>query len=176
MADLKDVEAHRRLQRKQFRQNIHRIWEMVKAGRRNELSDRDNDLALILMEHQEYADHFENTAILDGREYDAGSQFNPFLHISTHQMVEDQLAADLPPETGFFCEAMEEKGLSRHEAVHFVIMILLHLLYSSAAVGRHFDKTRYRRLLERCTGAEPSEVEGIVERDFAGEDRRKDLH
>src|SRR5512138_3810753 len=119
MRDGKDTKARQQLQRRQFRENIHRIWEMVQAGRRNELSDRENDLALILIDHQEYGDHFEDTAIMDGREYDAGAQFNPFLHISTHQMVEDQLAADAPVETGLFCEAMEEKGLSRHDAIHF---------------------------------------------------------
>ncbi len=176
MADEQDTEAHRRLQRKNFRQNLYRIWEMVKAGRRNELSDKENDLALILMDHQEYGDHFENTAILDGREYDAGSQFNPFLHISTHQMVEDQLAADAPVETGLFCEAMEGKGLSRHEAVHFVIMILLHVLYTSAATGQSFDKARYRRLLTACGRVEPAEIEGIVAQEFAAGNHRKDLH
>lgn len=100
-----------KLQRKLFRQNIHRIWSMVKSGRRDELSDADNNLAEILMEHEEYCDHFENTDILDGREYEAGATFNPFLHISTHRMVEDQLLADSPVETALFFETMEAKGI-----------------------------------------------------------------
>jgi hypothetical protein len=171
-----DAKDYQKLQRRYFRENVHRVWEMVKAGRRNELSDKDNDLALIIMDHQEYSDHFENTAILDGREYDAGGQFNPFLHISTHKMVEDQLTADSPAETTLFCEAMEEKGLSRHDAVHFVIMILLHLLYTSEANGRPFDKVRYRRLLDKCSKVEPSEIEGVIEREFSARNYRKDLH
>ena len=171
-----DTKAYEKLQRRFFRENIHRIWEMVKAGRRNELSDKDNDLALIIMDHQEYSDHFENTAILDGREYDAGMQFNPFLHISTHQMVEDQLAADSPAETTLFCEAMEEKGLSRHDAVHFIIMILLHVLYTSKMNRQSFDKMRYRRLLRACSKVEPSEIEGVIEKDLSTRNCRKDLH
>jgi hypothetical protein len=171
-----DPKAYEKLQRRLFRENVHRIWEMVKAGRRNELSEQDNDLALIIMEHQEYSDHFENTAILDGREYDAGMQFNPFLHISTHQMVEDQLAADSPAETTLFCEAMEERGLTRHDAVHFVIMILLHVLYTSKANRQPFDKVRYRRLLDACSRVEPSEVEGVIEQEFSTRNSRKVLH
>jgi len=50
--------------RKFFRQNIHRIWNMVKSGRRDELSEKDNHLAEILIEHEEYSDHFENNDIL----------------------------------------------------------------------------------------------------------------
>ena len=103
-----------KLQRMLFRQNIHRIWCMVQSGRRNELSEADNNLAEILVDHEEYGDHFENTDILDGREYEAGAAFNPFLHISTHRMVEDQLLADSPVEAALFCETMEGRGFSRH--------------------------------------------------------------
>ena len=170
------AKAHEKLQRRFFRENVHRVWEMVKAGRRNELSEKDNDLALIIMDHQEYSDHFENTEILDGREYDAGMQFNPFLHISTHKMVEDQLLADSPAETALFCESMEEKGLSHHDAIHFVIMILLHVLYTSTASKQSFDKVRYRRLLDECSKVEPVEIEGVIEREFAARNTRKDLH
>jgi hypothetical protein len=171
-----DARAYEKLQRRLFRENIHRIWETVKSGRRNELSEKDNNLALVVMDHQEYSDHFENTDLLDGREYDAGMQFNPFLHISMHQMVEDQLAAEAPIETTLFCEAMEEKGLSRHDAVHFVIMILLRVLYASAANRQSFDSTRYKRLLDACRDAEPSEIEGVIEEDFSRNSHRQDLH
>ena len=172
-----DAGTHEKLQRRFFRENIHRIWEMMKSGRRNELSEKDNDLALIIMDHQEYSDHFENTDILDGREYDAGMQFNPFLHISTHKMVEDQLSADSPAATTLFCETMmEEKGLTRHDAIHFIIMILLHVLYTSAANRQSFDKVRYRRLLNECREVEPSEIEGVIEREFSASNYRQALH
>jgi hypothetical protein len=71
---------------------------------------------------------------------------------------------------------MEEKGLSPHDAVHFVIMILLHVLYTSKANMRSFDKVRYRRLLDECGKVEPSEIEGVIEREFSTRNHRKDLH
>jgi hypothetical protein len=165
-----------KLQRKLLRQNIHRIWSMIKSGRRDELSETDNYLAEILEEHEEYRDHFENTEILDGREYEAGAKFNPFLHISTHRMVEDQLSADSPLEATLFCEAMEAKGFSHHDAIHFIIMILLHVMYVSASSNRPFDATRYKRLLIKCKEVEPSEMEKIIEDDFSSNHYRQDLH
>jgi hypothetical protein len=165
-----------KLQRKLLRQNIHHIWNMVKSGRRDELSETENNLAEILMEHEEYSDHFENTAILDGREYEAGAKFNPFLHISTHRMVEDQLLADSPIETALFCEVMETKGFPRHDVIHFIIMILLHVMHASASGRRPFDAARYKRLLTKCKEVEPSEMEKVIEEDFSGNQYRQDLH
>lgn len=162
-------------QRMFLRQNIHRIWSIMKSGRRDQLSDRDNHLAEILMDHEEYGDHFENTDILDGREYEAGMTFNPFLHISTHKMVEDQLSADSPIETAIFCEAIEERGFSRHEAIHFVIMILLHVIYASASTKRPFDAARYKRLLTICKEVDPSQIDEVIEEDFSKR-YRQDLH
>jgi hypothetical protein len=165
-----------KLQRKLFRQNIHRIWSMVESGRRGELSETDNNLAEILMDHEEYSDHFENTDILDGREYEAGATFNPFLHISIHRMVEDHLSADSPMETALFCETMEGRRFSRHEVIHFIIMILLHVMYASASDNRPFDPTRYKRLLTKCKEVEPSEMEKVIEEDFSNNKHRQDLH
>jgi hypothetical protein len=163
-------------QRKLFRQNVHHIWRMVKTGRRDELSEADNHLAEILMDHEEHCDHFENAEILDGREYEAGAKFNPFLHISTHRMVEDQLLANSPVETALFCETMEGRGFSRHEIIHFVIMILLHVVYLSASGSRPFDATRYKRLLVKCREVKPAEMEKVIEEDFSSHEYRQDLH
>jgi hypothetical protein len=170
------LKTSEKLQRKLFRQNIHRILSMIKSDRRDELSEKDNDLAEILMDHEEYSDHFENTDILDGCEYEAGATFNPFLHISTHRMVEDQLSADSPIETALFCETMEERGFSRHEAIHFIIMILLHVIHASASGNRPLDATRYKRLLTKCKEVEPTEMERVIEDDFSNNKYRQDLN
>lgn len=167
---------YEKLQRKLFRESIHRLWMMAKEGRINELSDKEKTLAQILLDHQECGSHFENTAILDGREYEEGAAFNPFLHISTHRMVEDQLAAESPIETVLFCESLEESGVSRHDAIHFVIMILVRVLYASASSGHPFDAARYKRLLEECRGVEPSQIEGIIEADLTENPYQRDLN
>ena len=168
--------AQEKRQRRLFRQTVHRLWEVVKSGGIDELSEKENRLASIIMDHQEYHDHFENTEILDGREYEAGMRFNPFAHISTHQMVEDQLSASSPIETVLFCEAMEEKGMPRHEAVHIIMMILIRVIAASAKSGQPFDAARYKRILDACGRAKPSEVQGVIDADFSGNTGCRDLH
>jgi len=160
------------LQRKLFRQNIYRIWSMVKSDRREELSEKENNLAEILMDHEEYSDHFENSEILDGQEYEAGALFNPFLHISTHIMVADQLSAKAPVETVLFYEGLEGKGFSHHEAVHTIMMILVHVMHESAAGKHPFDANRYKRLLTKCLEVEPSKIGKVIEDDLS----KQELH
>jgi hypothetical protein len=157
----KDPKAFAQLQRQLFRQSVYLIWNMAKAGSLHELSKEERKLAEIILYHEEYADNFENTEILDGREYEAGAAVNPFLHISTHLMVEDQLLSNTPIETTVYCEAMESKGVSRHEAIHCIMRILVHVLYDSASTGKPFDSIRYKQLLNECRDMEPSEVEGV---------------
>lgn len=164
-----------KVQRMLFRRTVHWVWQMTKSGRRSELSDKDDQLADILLEHEQYGGHFEDTRILDGGAYDKGMTFNPFLHISTHQMVEDQLSTDSPVEATLFCETMEDRGLSRHEAIHYIIMILLHVMHASASGKRPFDAARYRRLLSRCREVEPSEIDRVIEEDYSTK-YRPDLH
>ncbi|MHB8908453.1 MAG: DUF1841 family protein [Syntrophales bacterium] len=170
------LKAYEKQQRKLFRQTVHRIWKVVKSGRVDELPEKEAGLAAIIGEHGEYRDHFENTEILDGCEYEAGMTCNPFAHISTHQMVEDQLSANSPIETVLFCEAMEDKGMSRHEAVHFIMRILIRVIAASAANGQPFDAVRYKRLLDACGQAEPADVEGVMEADFSSNNSRQGLH
>jgi len=153
-------------QRQLFRQTVYRIWGMVKDDRRAELSEKENNLAEILTDHEEYSDHFENIDILDGREYEAGLLFNPFLHISSHLMVEDQLSANSPTEAILFYKAIEAKGCSHHQAIHFMIMILLHVMHESASGMRPFDANRYKRLLTKCKEVETTEIDKIIENDL----------
>ena len=168
--------TYEKLQRKFFREKVHNIWVLLKSGSLDELSEKDAKLAAVILNHQEYRDHFENKDILDGREYEAGMTFNPFLHLSMHEMVEDQLSANSPIEAALFCETMEDQGLSRHDAIHFIIMILVRVIFDSASNRKSFDALRYKRLLTECRTIEPPEIEGWIEAEFSGKKYRKDLH
>jgi hypothetical protein len=171
-----DLKTYEKLQRIIFRKKVHRIWSILKSGKPDELSEKDKKLANIIIEHEEYSDHFENTDILDGNEYEAGKLFNPFLHISAHQIVEDQLSTNTPIETALFVEEMLDKGVSRHEAIHFIIMILIHLIHASATNKQIFDTVRYKHLLNECREAELSEIDKVIEEDISGNKIRRDLH
>ena len=162
--------THEQLQRKFFRQTVHYLWDMVKAGRLDELSEKERSLAKIIMKQKEYSDHYENKDILDGREYEAGAAFNPFFHLSIHKMVEDELSSNTPAEAVLFCKAMESKGLSHHDAIHYIMMILIHVVYLSTSAGEPFDMVRYRQLLNECGEVEPFEVDAVIAMDTKNRD------
>ncbi len=146
---------------------INKIWNMIKEGNSDELSQEERKLAVIIMNHQEYQEYFENEDILDGSIYAENEGFNPFLHISLHQMAEDQLALETPVEAALLYEYIEGMGYSRHEAIHVIVMILIHLIYDTYKNNKPFSEQRYKRLLVKCRKVKPSEMQDVVEREFS---------
>ncbi|MFA6999997.1 MAG: DUF1841 family protein [Candidatus Paceibacterota bacterium] len=154
------------LKRQNSKMTINKIWNLIKEGNSDELSQEEQKLAVIIMNHQEYQEYFENEDILDGSVYTESEGFNPFLHITLHQMAEDQLASESPVEVALLCESIEAMGYSRHEAIHVIIMILIHMVYDVYKNNKPFSKQRYKRLLVKCRKVKPSEMQDVVEREF----------
>jgi predicted NAD-dependent protein-ADP-ribosyltransferase YbiA (DUF1768 family) len=155
------------IHRKSFRMTINKVWNTIKEGHSVELNQEDQKLYHTLLDHQEYQEYFENDDLLDGSEYPGSEGFNPFLHISLHQMAEDQLASETPVEAALLCESIEKMGHSRHEAIHVIIMILIHMIFDAYKNQKPFNEERYKRLLVKCRKVKPSEMQGVVERDFS---------
>jgi hypothetical protein len=146
---------------------INKVWNTIKEGHSVELNQEEEKLYHILLEHQEYNEHFENEDLLDGSEYQSGEGINPFLHVSLHQMAEDQLASEIPIEAALLCESIEKMGHSRHMAIHVIIMILIHMIFDAFKNNKPFDNERYQRLLVKCRKVKPSEMQNVVEREFS---------
>ena len=140
---------------------------MIKEGDYIELSQEDQKLAMIIRNHQEYKEYFEDEFLLEGNEYVATEEFNPFLHISLHQMAEDQIASETPIEAALLCESIEKMGYSRHEGIHVIMMIMIHLIFDAYKNNKLFDEKRYKRLLIKCKKVKPSEMQDVVEREFS---------
>jgi hypothetical protein len=155
------------LNRQSFRRTINKVWNTIKEGHSVELNQEEEKLYHILLEHQEYQEYFENEDLLDGSECPASEGFNPFLHISLHQMAEEQLAAETPIEAALLCESIEKMGHSIHIAIHVIIMILIHMIFDAFKNNKPFDNERYRRLLVKCRKVKPSEMQNVVEREFS---------
>ena len=154
------------LKRQSSRMQINRIWNLIKEGNYAELSQEEQKLAVIIMNHQEFQEYFENEDLLAGREYKEAEGFNPFLHIRLHQMAEDQVASEKPVEAALLCESIERMGYSRHEGIHVIVMILIYLIHDSYKNDKPFSEQRYKRLLIKCRKVKPSEMQDVVEREF----------
>ena len=155
------------LHRQSFRKTINKVWNTIKEGHSVELNQEDQRLYSILLDHRKYQQYFENEDLLDGSECPASEGFNPFLHISLHQMAEEQLASETPVEAALLCESVEKMGHSRHEAIHAIIMILIHVIFDAYKNNKPFNNERYMRLLVKCRKVKPSEMQAVVEREYS---------
>lgn len=161
-------ESYQALQRQAFRRTVYHIWAMIQAGLMDEMSEAEYGIARILLEHPEYEEFFDDDEILDGREFDTGAEGNPFLHISIHKMVEDQLQVGRPEELTVFFDTMAEQGQDRHEIVHAIMKILVRLISDAAMQRKPLNVNRYRMILARYRDIPLGEVEDALEREFRG--------
>ena len=154
------------LKQQKHRQNLHRIWTMATSDKTDELKEEERKIAQIMIEHEEFHTQFDIADHLAEHDYDPNNEINPFIHIDIHLAVEGQLESGEPVETEIFVETMEAKGISRHEAIHCVGMILARLAYESVQKLKYFDLYWYKELLNNLKDLEPSEIEDALEKEL----------
>jgi hypothetical protein len=128
-----------------LRTRLGLIWELAKVG--GELDEEEARLAEVLKQHPEYTDIWEDAESL-GSEEVTRDGVNPFVHVATHRVVENQLAENDPPQTTHTLEALLEVGYSRHDAVHAIGAIVADEIFGILQEGRPFDEDAYVEALE----------------------------
>ena len=114
------------------REHLHSLWKKAKNNKLDGLGDEDRRLAeAMLMHEDEFFNEFEFADILHDREFDPDTDVNPFLHITIHTAVEDQLAAKDPIEVLQFYNAMRKKKCSHHDTIHLIGTILVPLMFDT---------------------------------------------
>jgi len=155
-----------RLQRRMVRQKMHFIWKVAQTGTLNNLNDEEKEIAHIILEHEEYNDHFSNAGDIADYEFDPESDVNIFMHIGIHTAVGGQLKQKEPKEACEFYNAMEEKGISHHETVHLIGLIFMPLIFDTLKHLKPFDGERYQHLLRKYKDMEPEKLEALLEEEF----------
>jgi hypothetical protein len=88
------------------------------------------------------------------RDFHVDDGMNPYLHLSLHLALEEQVATRQPPEVGSALEhMMTTKGIDRHEALHIILEILAESVYYAQRDGKDPDVilylTRVRELMQK---------------------------
>lgn len=79
-----------------------------------------------------------------------GGETNPFLHLSLHLAIEEQLSINQPPGiTALFNKLLTQRG-DRHEALHIVLEGLAETLWRSQRDQKPLDGAAYLELLRRA--------------------------
>jgi hypothetical protein len=98
--------------------------------------------------HPEYHDDLLNPQVLE-QDYslDQG-RTNPFLHLSMHLAIAEQVSIDHPPGIRAVHTRLATQ-LGAHEAVHEIMECLGQVIWEAQRLGKSLDNDTYLELLER---------------------------
>ena len=101
----------------------------------------------VILQHPEY--HEVLGAPERYRERDYSGEANPFLHMSLHLALAEQLSIDQPPGVRARWQALLERTADPHAALHEAIECLAEMLWRSQRDGAPPDAAAYLSCLER---------------------------
>lgn len=146
------------------RVRIHQLWIKAKAGDYKDVTDEEIQSMKIMLEHEdEYSEIFENAHLLSDDEFGPDSEGNPFMHITIHSIIENQLEARDPIEAYQFYLAMRKRKCPRHEVIHLLGAIFVRFLYRVLKYNESFDNERYKFLLKKYKNRKPQKVWELLE-------------
>lgn len=148
-----------KLFRSASREHLHFLWEKAQNNDLDALSDEDRRLAEAMLLHEdEFFNVFEFADVLHDREFDPDTDVNPFLHITIHTAVENQLAAKDPIEVFQFYNAMRKKKCSHHDTIHLIGAIFVPLMFDTMKNKEPFNNDRYVSLLKKYKSRKPDKI------------------
>ncbi|MDR2688849.1 MAG: DUF1841 family protein [Azoarcus sp.] len=135
--------------RNQVRSFFIEAW--LKHQQHGVLSPMEAIAAGIVLEHPEYHPLLADVDDALAREFPPeNGQINPFLHLSLHLAIEEQLSIDQPPGIRAAFDTLCQKRNDRHGALHDVLECLGETLFdaqrdhASPDGSVYLDRIRYR--------------------------------
>lgn len=117
------------------------LWEAYRSG--GPLDEEGRQLAQAMEQHREFHALWACAASLRGEAWEL-SGINPFLHVSLHAAVENQIQAGDPPEAAELMAALLEAGADRHEAIHLLAGVLTQQIWHMLKNKQPFDRAWYQ--------------------------------
>lgn len=146
------------------REHFHFLWEKARNNELDGLDEEDRRLAEAMLLHEdEFFNEFEFADVLHDREFDPDTDVNPFLHITIHTIVENQLAAKDPIEVFQFYNAMRKKKCSHHDTIHLVGALLVPLMFDTMKNQAPFDHDRYVSMLKKYKSRHPDKIWALLD-------------
>jgi len=135
-----------REQLRAHRQIFWDAWQKHLAGL--PLNALEVRISRVIALHPEYHHLFDDLEQFLDRDFSIGGEASPYLHLSLHLALEEQIASRQPPEAGRTLEfLMQARGLSRHDALHPLLEVLAETVYDAQQIGREPDVELYRQRL-----------------------------
>ena len=122
-----------------------RAWRSYREGR--PLAGMEALALDVILQHPEYHDVLDHPARYRDKDYVEES--NPFLHMSLHVALEEQLSIDQPPGIRRAWEALLVRAGERHGALHEALECLAETLWRAQRDAMPPDAAAYLSCLER---------------------------
>jgi len=101
-------------------------------------------IARVIGLHPEYHHFFNDLEDFLDRDFEVDNGMNPYLHLSLHLALEEQVAIRQPPEVAASLEfLMQRKGMDRHDALHAILEVLAETVYFAQRRGGEPDVLAY---------------------------------
>ena len=150
--------------KKENRARFHELWLKAKAGDYEDASDEEIQNMKIMLEHEdEYSEIFDNAHHLSDDEFGPDSEGNPFMHITIHSIIENQLESREPIEAYQFLLAMLKKKSPRHEVIHLLGAIFIRFFYRVLKYNEPFDNEQYKFLLRKYKNRKPQKIWDLLQ-------------
>ena len=106
-----------------------------------------------IVQHPEYADHLDDVEQALAADFTVeGGQANPFLHLSMHLSIAEQVSIDQPPGIRAATQALAQRLGSEHDAHHQVMECLGEMIWNSQRSGLPPDGAGYIDCVRRRAG------------------------
>ncbi len=136
--------------REQVRRFFCEAWR--KHRNREILDGAEATAADLIAEHPEYHALLEDAEGALAKEFTPeGGQMNPFLHLSLHLAVADQVSIDQPPGIRAAYHALRAR-LDVHEAEHAILECLGETLWRAQRDNAPLDAEAYLERVRRAAG------------------------
>ncbi len=134
--------------REQVRQFFFDTWRKYRAGGPPE--GLETIAIEVVLLHPEYHHVLEDPDRFLDREYGPeDGETNPFLHLSLHVAIEEQLAIDQPSGIRTQFDRLHARGGDRHDALHVVLECLAATVWRAQRDRAPPDERAYLECLRR---------------------------
>ena len=132
--------------REQVRQFFTDAWNRHRSG--GILTPLETIAARIMEQHPEYRADLEDPEA-DQREYSIeGGRTNPFLHMSMHLAIQEQVSIDQPPGIRAAYDKLAA-SVGPHETEHIIMEALGQVIWEAQRLGAPPDNEKYLDLIRR---------------------------
>jgi hypothetical protein len=153
------------------RSRIHKLWIKAKNDDMEGVTEEDKRTMKVILEHEdEYAEIFDKAESMGDYEFDPETEHNPFMHITMHTIVENQLAEREPIEVYQFYLAMRRKKYPRHDTIHLISNIFVRILYRFLKYKEPFDLEQYKFLLKKYKNRKPEKIYDLLDQEDEAEE------